>query len=246
MIVFPAIDLLDGNCVRLVEGKREAMTVYSDSPIAVARRWESAGASWVHVVDLNAAFGFGDNRDIVREICAETSLKVQLGGGLRTTDAVQKVRELGVRRVVVGTAAVRRPDWIAELVAEFGADTVAAALDLRDGLVAIRGWEEQQKIPPLDLAQKWAQNGLRHLVYTDIRRDGKLIGPDVEGAVRLAQLTGLGITVSGGIGTMDDLRAVLRAADVLEGVIIGKAIYEGAIDLAQALQLVRTGSQISE
>jgi phosphoribosylformimino-5-aminoimidazole carboxamide ribotide isomerase len=239
MIVFPAIDLLDGNCVRLVEGKREAMTVYSASPVEMAQRWEAAGASWVHVVDLNAAFGFGDNRELVRQICQQTRLKVQLGGGLRTTNAVQKVRELGVSRAVVGTAAVKRPDWIAELVSEFGPDAVAAALDVRNGLVAVRGWEEQERIPPLELAQRWADQGLRHLIYTDVRRDGKLVGPDVEGATRIARLTGLGVTVSGGIGSMEDLRAVFAVAPLLEGVIIGKALYEGLIDLTEALALAR-------
>ncbi len=243
MIVFPAIDLLDGNCVRLVEGKREAMTIYSDQPVEVARGWQEAGATWVHVVDLNAAFGFGDNRDVVCRICEETLLKVQLGGGLRTTDAVQRVQRLGVARVVVGTAAVKKPAWVAELVSEFGADTVAAALDVRDGRVAIRGWEEQEPVDPLELARTWAESGLKHVIYTDIRRDGKLVGPDVEGAVRLAKETGLKVTVSGGIGSMDDLLAVFAAADGLEGVIVGKALYEGVMELKEALRLAREAAR---
>ncbi len=236
MIVFPAIDLLDGKCVRLTEGRPETAVVYSDDPVAVAERWRQAGTMWLHVVDLDAAFGRGNNRSTVAQICSRVELNVQVGGGLRDTEAVREVLEAGAARAVVGTRAVLEPEWIAELVAEFGEDAVAGALDVRGGVVATKGWQEASAVGPVELAQKWASKGLRHVIYTDVSRDGRLTGPDVDGTVRLARETGVGVVVSGGVGSESDLEAIFLAAEWLEGVIIGKALYEGTVDLPRVLK----------
>ena len=235
MIVFPAIDLLGGRCVRLTEGRPDTAVVYSDDPVAVACRWRDAGATWIHVVDLDAALGSGDNREVVKRICSEVGLNVQVGGGLRATDAVAEVLAAGAKRAVVGTRAVADPEWVGELVRKFGQESVVGALDVRDGAVATKGWQEASPVGPVELASRWTEKGLRHVIYTDVSRDGRLTGPDVEGAVDLSRQTGLGVVVSGGVGSESDLEAIFLSAEWLEGVIIGKALYEGAVNLSKVL-----------
>lgn len=234
MTVYPAIDLLDGRVVRLHQGAFDAVTEYGDDPIAVARGFAEAGASWIHVVDLNGAKeGVRRHGEVIGAIAAETGLRVQTGGGLRTREAVELALARGASRCVVGTALTGDPETAQALFGEYEG-RIAAGLDARDGFLAVRGWVEKTDVSVFEFAERLRDWGCAWVVYTDVARDGALTGVDSEGLTRLAAIEGLNVIASGGVAGMDDLPKV-RASGA-EGVIVGRAVYEGRFDLAAAVQ----------
>lgn len=237
MEVIPAIDIRDGRCVRLTQGDYQQMTVFDHDPVAVAQRWEKLGARRLHVVDLDGAkAGRPVSAQVVYAIVRAVNIPVQLGGGLRDSSAVAAALNLGVERVILGTVAVRDPNLVARLVEQYG-DQIVVGVDAREGWVAAQGWTETSHIKVYELVQRMGAFGVRWVIYTDIARDGMLSGPDVEGVAELVGGGGPGIIASGGVGTTDDLLAL--ATTGAAGVIVGKAIYTGAIDLAQAIEAVK-------
>lgn len=239
MIVFPAIDLLEGRAVRLAQGDYARVTIYNEDPIAQARSFAEAGAAWVHVVDLDGARdGAPGNIAIVERIARETGLRVQTGGGIRTLETMERLADAGAARLVLGTKLVTDEAFVTEAVARFG-DAVVAGVDARDGEVRVAGWREGTGVPAADLVAELAARGIRHLVYTDISRDGMGTGISASAYREVADTAGFPVVVSGGMSSIEDVRAVVALGEtVAEGVIIGRALYEGAIDLAQALALV--------
>ncbi len=252
LIIFPAIDLRQGQVVRLRQGDPAAQTVFGDDPAAVARRWAEQGAEWLHVVNLDGAFtGQGQGQDQgqapalnlnlslnlrrLAEICTAVDLPVQFGGGLRTADDVALVLGLGATRVVLGTVAVRQPEVVAQAIARFEAERIVVGIDARDGMVATHGWQETSALDALTVARRMADLGVRRIVFTDIARDGMLSGVNVAATAALARESGLKIIASGGVASLDDIRALAaHASDGIEGVIVGQALYTGAVDLAEA------------
>jgi phosphoribosylformimino-5-aminoimidazole carboxamide ribotide isomerase len=237
-IVYPAIDLRAGQVVRLKEGDPLRQTVYSADPAAVAARWLLAGAVWLHVVNLDGAFDQPDSAnhaalEAILSVAETFGAKVQFGGGLRSLEAVQRALELGVERVVLGTLAVEQPDLLAEALARWGVGRIGASLDARDGLVAVRGWQETTGLPVTQAAAGMREAGLRWLVFTDIARDGLQTGLNLPATVELAAQSGLTVIASGGVSTAQDIHEV-RAAG-LAGVIVGRALYEGTVDLSKVL-----------
>lgn len=237
MDLYPAIDLRAGRVVRLAQGESHRETRYHDDPVAQAELFVSAGARWVHVVDLDRAFGGGDNLAFVRAIVERVGsrVQVQVGGGLRTTDAVKAVLDLGVARAVLGTAVVTDPDLVGTAVALGGPERIAVGLDTRAGKVAIRGWVDVTNLDATDVCRRVLTEGVRTIIYTDVGRDGMLSGPDLDGAIAL-QALGASVIASGGVGALADIRAVSQAG--LAGVIVGRALYEGTFSLEDALTCV--------
>ncbi len=233
MEIIPAIDIKDGRCVRLYQGDFQRVTAYDDDPVAVAQRWCEQGAPRLHLVDLDGArSGHPVHTDIIRAIVRSISAPVQLGGGIRSIEAVERVLDLGVRRVILGTAAVRDPDLIARLVQQFG-DAIAIAIDARDGMAATAGWTEIAAISAVDLLARMATLGVRRVIYTDISRDGTLSEPNIAATGALVRPGGPAIIASGGISTIDHLRRL--AAVGVEGAIVGRALYTGDLSLREAL-----------
>jgi phosphoribosylformimino-5-aminoimidazole carboxamide ribotide isomerase len=233
--LLPAIDIRNGRVVRLSQGERARQTVYGDDPLSVAERFVDQGARWIHLVDLDRAFGAGDNQPIISAIADRlaTRVQLQLGGGLRSGDLIRAGLDLGLARVVIGTAAAIDSTFVPEMVASLGAERLAVGIDARDGRVALRGWTETSSRRAEDLARQVVRDGIQTIIYTDIGRDGMLAGPDLAGAVEL-RATGASVVVSGGVSSSSDIRAACQAG--LAGVIIGKALHEGRIDLAEAIQ----------
>ena len=257
MIVFPAIDLRRGRCVRLRQGRPEAETVFSDDPVAMAKHWASQGAEWLHVVNLDGAFGqapstalrrgsgqgserSSSNLQVVEEMVAAVRIPVQFGGGLRTMTDIEGALELGLMRVILGTVAVKEPDLVAEAVQRFGADRIVVGIDARSGKAATHGWQEVSSLAAIELALRVKKLGVERVVYTDIARDGMLSGVNVEATGELAQRTGLKVIASGGVSSLDDLRRLKEAeASGVDGVIIGQALYSGALELREAIEIAR-------
>lgn len=239
MILFPAIDLKDGVCVRLVRGELDAATVFNDDPAAQARAFAAAGARWLHMVDLNGAFdGRSVNGEAVRAILAVTgpaAISVQLGGGIRTADQVSAWLDAGIDRVILGTAAVKDPDLVvASCRAHPG--RIAVGVDARGGRVAVEGWAETSDLEAVELARRFEDAGVAALIYTDIDRDGAMQGPNVAATVGLARAVSIPVIASGGVSSLADIEAFLpHEGDGIAGVISGRAIYDGRIDLAAAL-----------
>jgi phosphoribosylformimino-5-aminoimidazole carboxamide ribotide isomerase len=235
MIILPAIDLRGGRCVRLRQGRAELETVFSDDPLAMAQHWVSGGAAWLHVVDLDAAMGqVSVNPAVVADIVRAAGAPIELGGGLRSWEAIAAAFALGVRRVVIGTAAVSNPALVRQAVDHFGADAIAIGIDSRAGKVAVRGWQETSELDALSLAQEMKALGVERIICTDVSRDGMLSGPNLDALRHIAQESGLKVIASGGIASLDDLRA-LAAIPGIEGAITGQALYSGAFTLADAI-----------
>ena len=234
--IYPAIDLRAGRCVRLRQGRANQATVFSDDPVAVAQRWAAAGASWLHVVDLDGAFGeaAAANQHAIAAILGAVDVPVQLGGGLRDLAAVEAALGLGLARVVLGTVALSQPEVVGEAIRRFGPERVAVGIDARDGVAAVHGWQETSGVSALELASRLKLLGVSRVIYTDIARDGMLSGPNLSDLRAMAK-TGLGVIASGGIASLEDLRAVAAIPGV-EGAIVGMALYIGAIDLPTALK----------
>jgi phosphoribosylformimino-5-aminoimidazole carboxamide ribotide isomerase len=233
--LLPAIDIRSGRVVRLTQGEPTRQTVYGDDPVAVAQRFVEQGARWIHVVDLDRAFGVGDNVAAVRRIVARlaSSAYLQLGGGFRTVELLRSGLDLGIARMVIGTAAVADPGFIPAAVAAVGANRLAMGIDVREGLVALRGWTATSSLRAEDLARKALAHGIETVVYTDISRDGMLGGSDLSGAAAL-QSTGARVIASGGVASVADIRAACKAG--LAGVIVGRALYEGRLSVPEALK----------
>jgi len=234
MTVIPAIDILGGECVRLVRGDYQEATIYERDPVVMARKFAEAGARRIHVVDLDAARGdTRTNRKKIRKIRRAVDATIQLGGGIRRDEDIEELLDLGIDRLVVGTAFARRPENVAGWVAHYG-DVFLVGIDALDGMVRISGWEKETQHRDVDLAAKAAEARVAGIVYTSIERDGTMQGPDVERTNAMAEASGLPVILSGGIGSMEDLETVrARAAKNVVGVVVGKAIYEGTIDLEQ-------------
>jgi len=239
MLIIPAIDLKDGQCVRLRQGLMEDSTVFSDDPVAMARRWVEAGCRRLHLVDLNGAFaGEPVNGAVVEAITAAwPELPVQIGGGIRSLETIEHYVRAGVSYVIIGTKAVKEPAFVAEACAAFPG-RVIVGLDARDGLVATDGWAEVSDIRAADLARRFESDGVAAIVYTDIARDGMLLGVNVAATVAMAQASSIPVIASGGITNLDDIRALqAEAHEGIIGAITGRAIYEGTLDVAQAQRL---------
>jgi phosphoribosylformimino-5-aminoimidazole carboxamide ribotide isomerase len=240
MMIYPAIDLRGGKVVRLKEGDPARMTSYSDDAGETARRWLGMGAKWLHVVNLDGAFGEGDSANqtallSILKAAKEFGASVQFGGGMRSLDAVAQALSLGVTRVILGTVAVEQPDVVREALNRFGAEHIAVGIDARDGLVRTRGWKDNSGIPALDLAAQMRGFGLQTVIFTDVSRDGLGSGLNIPSTRELAERSGLDVIASGGVHTIDDVLAARDAG--LAGCIIGRALYDGTIDLREALNV---------
>lgn len=237
--LYPAIDLRRGRCVRLEKGRADRETVYGGDPHGVAAGFVAAGARWIHVVDLDAAFGDGSNRALIRDLASSLDVRVQTGGGLRSEADLEEVLESGVARAVIGTAAIENPALVRRAVERWGADRIAVGLDARGRRPAARGWLEESGTDLFDLARSLVDAGVRTIIHTDIERDGMMMGPNLPLSAELAAHAGAEVIVSGGMRGMQDVDAVAAAAREgrgIAGAIIGKAIYEGALDLRAALE----------
>jgi phosphoribosylformimino-5-aminoimidazole carboxamide ribotide isomerase len=236
--LLPAIDIRNRRVVRLTQGEQTRQTVYGDDPIAVAERFVEVGAQWIHVVDLDRAFGTGSNSDIVRQLVDElgSRARVQLGGGYRTLELIQDAVEMGAARVVIGTAAALNQEFVPAALTAVGTSRLAVAIDVRRGYVAVRGWTETSGLRANDLARNVLQQGIDTLVYTDIDRDGMLGGADLSGAIEL-QAMGARVIASGGVAGLADIRTACAAG--LAGIIVGRALYEGRVNLIEAIRTSR-------
>lgn len=240
MLIIPAIDLKNGKVVRLVRGRFSEEVVYAEDPVAVALRWQDSGAGWLHLVDLEGALGGSPRQaELIGRVAQAVKVPVQAGGGVRSTETVEHYLKAGVRRVILGTRACVDETFFSEMLQRFG-DRIAAALDVREGRVAVEGWVKEEGVDPLRLADRLARQGVRTLIYTDTSRDGTLAGPGWEGLEALLRRIGgrMSLIASGGVGSLEDLTK-LKALEPagLSGVIVGKALYDGKVDLKEAIRL---------
>lgn len=247
MYLLPAIDILDGRAVRLAKGDYNAVTVYNDKPELQAQLFEEDGADWIHVVDLDGAkSGNPDNIEVVRRILAATKLKVEVGGGVRSLEVADRLLDAGATRVILGTALVRDPDFAQAAIEKFGPDALVAGIDAKGGEVAVTGWTEGSGVAATELARRMAALGYEHVVYTDIARDGMQTGVDPAAYAAMAEAFGNPVIVSGGIATAADIRALAGIADSVEGVIAGRAIYEGTLTVADGVAACKGDFQLSD
>ncbi|HZJ84839.1 MAG TPA: 1-(5-phosphoribosyl)-5-[(5-phosphoribosylamino)methylideneamino]imidazole-4-carboxamide isomerase [Syntrophomonadaceae bacterium] len=239
MIIFPAIDINDGQCVRLIQGRAEDKTIYSNEPAKIAQGFAKAGAEWVHVVDLDGAFsGKPTNIKAIETIRAKIDIPFQVGGGLRSLQDVELLLKIGANRVIIGTKAVSSPDFIKELLDKFGPEQIVLGVDAKKGMVATEGWVNTHEVSALDFGRQMQELGIKYAVYTDIAKDGLLKGPNLTATKEMALITKLKIIASGGVTSLEDLQDIKALErDGVIGAIIGKAIYEGELDLAQALEI---------
>lgn len=236
MQLYPAIDIKNGQCVRLRQGQFQDSQIYSKNPIEIARLFVSQGASFIHMVDLDGALvGFSVNDTVFKEIAGEINIPIQVGGGIRTIKDIENKIELGINRVIIGTKAVENLAFVKEAVKEFGSDRIVIGIDAKDGMVAIQGWEKVSSVSAIDLAMQVKDIGVKTIVYTDISKDGMLLGPNVEQTKELSDVTGFDVIASGGVSSMKDLELI--AGSGVHGAIIGKALYEKKVDLAKAIEL---------
>lgn len=235
MRMYPAIDLKDGECVRLYKGDYDKKTIYSSDPVETALKWQSSGADFLHVVDLDGArSGDGKNRRVIKEICKAVDMRVQTGGGIRTMEDIDELIEAGAARVILGTAAVKNFSLVEQAVEKYG-DKIAVGVDAKDGFVATDGWEKVSELTAVDFAKKAEKAGVHTIIYTDIATDGAMCGPNVEAMKEMVKETGLDVIASGGVSCIEDIKALLTSG--VEGAITGRAIYDGALDLREAVEL---------
>lgn len=234
MKLYPAIDIKNGQCVRLRQGQFEDILVYSNTPVGVAKKWEESGASFIHLVDLDGALvGHSVNDDVIRDIASTIKIPIQVGGGIRTIKDIEQKLNLGVSRVIIGTKAVENPMFVKEIINCFGADKIVIGIDAKNGMVAIQGWEKLSNYNAVSLALEMKELGVKTIIYTDISKDGMLQGPNIEHTKEMVDTTGLEIIASGGVSSMMDLDALSKIN--VEGAIIGKALYENKIELKDAI-----------
>ncbi len=239
VLVIPAIDLREGQCVRLIQGRLEETTVFSDDPVATAQRWEELGAQLLHLVDLDGAFvGAPQNLEVVSEIVKQLRIPVQLGGGIRTLANIRQILDLGVERVILGTAAIADPELVQKACALYG-ERIAVGIDSKDGFVAVEGWEATVGKTFVELGLEMKSLGVKRIIFTDTRRDGTMRGPNKESTRLIAQKTGLKVIASGGVAGLEDLLSLKELAEYgVEGVIVGKALYMGKVKLDEAISLL--------
>lgn len=233
MIIYPAIDIRCGKCVRLKQGRYDDMTVFSDDPIDVALKFQDMGASFIHVVDLDGARGDADNRQVIVKLASVLDIPVQTGGGIRTLDDIKTLLESGIARVILGTAAVKDPELIARAVSMYNG-SIAVGIDAKDGFVAIEGWEKVSPIKALDLAKSMEDTGVKTIIYTDIATDGMLSGPNLYAMKEMVQNVNIEVIASGGVAKVEDLLDLKQVG--VHGAIVGKALYTGSVDLKEALK----------
>jgi phosphoribosylformimino-5-aminoimidazole carboxamide ribotide isomerase len=240
MLIIPAIDLKEGKCVRLEQGLMDKATVYSDDPATTAKHWEAQGAELLHVVDLNGAFaGVPKNLDAIKAIRSAVKMPIEVGGGIRDMATIRTLVSIGIDRVILGTAAIENPAFVQEACREFP-DKIIVGIDAKDGLVAIKGWAEVTKVKAVDLARQMQDYGVMAIIYTDIKRDGMLSGPNIEATKALAEALHIPVIASGGVSTMKDIENLLTVRySGVSGVITGKAIYSGSLNLRDAISFVK-------
>ena len=243
MKLFPAIDIKNGQCVRLRQGSFQDVLVYSESPLKIAKQWEACGASFIHIVDLDGALvGHSVNDEMIKGIVAEVNIPIQLGGGIRTIKDIESKLNLGIERVIIGTKAVKDPAFIKEAITTFGSRRIVIGIDAKDGMVAIEGWEKVSNFQAVNLALEMKKFGVKTIVYTDISKDGMLQGPNIAHTKEMADATGLDIIASGGVSSLKDLEMLDEIN--LYGAIIGKALYENKIDLKKAVNLFEKHQEV--
>lgn len=241
MIVIPAIDLKDGQCVRLFQGKKNAVTRYSDNPAGTAKRWESCGAELLHIVDLDGAFtGSQKNLDAIIKIRKAVKIPVQLGGGIRTVENISKIFSAGIDRVIIGTAAIEDPELVDHSCHKYPG-RVLIGIDAKDGMLAIKGWEEVTTVHAVELARRLEIAGIGGIVYTDITRDGTLSGPNINAVRNIVESVKIPVIAAGGVSSIEDVKDLMEIKN-LWGVITGKAIYSGTLDLKEAIKLVKSNA----
>lgn len=240
MKLYPAIDIKGGQCVRLFQGQFDQQTVYAENPIEVAKRWEREGASYIHVVDLDGALqGDWINKTVISEIVQAVSIPVQTGGGIRSMEDIKERLDLGIDRVIIGTLAIEEPEIVKQAIALYGPEKIVVGIDAKDGMVAIRGWEEVSELSAIELCRIMKSFGVKTIVYTDISKDGTMTGPNIEQTQHLIKETRMNIVASGGVSSMVDLDEIAKIN--AEGAIIGKALYTDAIVLSEAVKRFETG-----
>ena len=236
MYLLPAIDILEGRAVRLAKGDYSQVTIYNDDPVDQARKFEAQGATWIHVVDLDGArTGVPENIAIVERIVRETSLSVEIGGGIRTLKTLERLAEIGAARMVLGTALVNDPELARAAVECVGGDRLTAGIDAKGGEVAVSGWIEGSGVAACDLAREMGKAGFKHIVYTDIARDGMQTGLDVQAYVQMAEAFGHPVIASGGVASVADIERLAPVAASIEGVITGRAVYEGTLTVEEGV-----------
>jgi phosphoribosylformimino-5-aminoimidazole carboxamide ribotide isomerase len=240
MLIIPAIDLKEGKCVRLEQGLMDKATVYSDDPATTAKHWEAQGAELLHVVDLNGAFaGAPKNLDAIKAIRAAVKMPIEVGGGIRDMATIQSLVSIGIDRIILGTAAIENPSFVREACGEFPGKIIVG-IDAKDGMVAIKGWAEVTKVKAVDLAKQMQDYGVIAIIYTDIKRDGMLSGPNIEATKTLAEALHIPVIASGGVHTLKDIEDLMAVRySGVSGVITGKAIYSGSLNLKEAITFVK-------
>lgn len=237
MRIYPAIDIKDGKCVRLLKGDFNEVTVYGDNPADMAVKWEDQGGEFIHVVDLDGAVkGHGVNADVIKEICKRVSVPVQTGGGIRTMEDIEAKLACGISRVIIGTKAVSDAEFVKKAVEKYG-DKIVIGIDAKDGMVAVEGWEKVSEFKAVDFAKKMAEIGVKTIVYTDIATDGTLAGPNIEAMKEMVENVDVDIIASGGVGNTEHIKSLVPTG--VEGVIVGRAIYTGDVDLKTAIEAVK-------
>lgn len=241
MIIFPAIDIIDGHCVRLTQGDFKQKTIYSDNPAAMAANWQAQGAEYMHLVDLDGALaGSSKNLQVVKEILASISIPAQLGGGIRDLKTIEYLLNQGLTRVILGSIAVKDPGLVKEAVREFGGERIVVGIDAKDGMVAVHGWGETSSLSAIELGKRMYDVGVLRTIFTDIARDGKLGGVNLEATCDIAQATSLKVIASGGVSGIEDIKQIKAAANRgIEGVIVGKALYDNRLELSEALAVAK-------
>jgi phosphoribosylformimino-5-aminoimidazole carboxamide ribotide isomerase len=240
MLIIPAIDLKDGKCVRLKQGLMDQATVYSDDPATTAKQWEAQGAELLHVVDLDGAFaGVPKNLEAIKAIRAAVKMSIEVGGGIRDVATIELLVSIGIDRIILGTAAIENPAFVEEACKKFPGKIIVG-IDAKDGLVAIKGWAEVTTVKAIDLAKQMQEHGVIAVIYTDIKRDGMLSGPNIEATKALAEALRIPVIASGGVHTMQDIENLLAVRySGVSGVITGKAIYSGSLDLKEAITFIK-------
>lgn len=234
MRIYPAIDIKDGQCVRLLKGRFDQVTVYGNDPAETAKKWEALGGEFIHVVDLDGALkGHGVNAEAIKKICESVSVPVQTGGGIRTMEDIEAKLACGIDRVIIGTKAVSDPGFVRDAVEKYG-DKIVIGIDAKDGMAAIEGWEKTSEFRAVEFARKMAELGVKTIVYTDIATDGTLAGPNVEAMKEMVENVGINVIASGGVGKLEHVKALVPTG--VEGVITGRALYTGDLDLPEAIR----------
>ena len=241
MIIFPAIDIRGGKCVRLIKGDFNQETVFSDRPEIMAKKWQDEGGKYLHLVDLDGALaGKSQNLATVEMILKTVDIPVELGGGIRTMENIETVLDMGVSRVILGSVAVKNPQLVKDACKKYGSERIVVGIDAKDGIVAVDGWGVSGNVEAKELAKKMALGGVKHIIYTDISRDGTLTGVNVQATAEIARYSGVKVVASGGVSSIEDIKLLKQyEKDGIEGVIVGKSIYTGSLSLPEALKIVK-------